>query len=176
MAKAGEEKETLNNPRAGRPDFPEEYGLRDPKIEVTLLSWDWVETQLTEARNYWLGTTRPDGRPHAAPVWGVWHAGAFYFGTGRSSRKALNLSDNPALVVHLESGDEVVILEGEAHLVAEPALLSDLDAVYYAKYQVHLTSGPNTGAQIYTLYGHTAFAWLERDFPSTATRWKISQD
>ncbi len=160
-------------PQAGRPDFPEEYGLDNPKIEVTLLSWDWVETRLTDARNYWLSTTRPDGRPHAAPVWGVWHAGAFYFGTGRSSRKALNLAVNPALNLHLESGDEVVILEGEAVRVADPALLHQLDSIYYAKYQVHLAGEGDAGALIYALHGQTAFAWLEQDFPSTATRWKF---
>ena len=160
-------------PRAGRPDFPEEYGLNDPKLEITLLSWDWVETRLTEARNYWLSTTRPDGRPHASPVWGIWHAGAFYFGTGRTARKAKNLADNAGLVVHLESGDEVVILEGKAVKVTDSVLLSQLDTVYFAKYHVHLAGEPDTGALIYTLHGHTAFAWLEQDFPRTATRWKF---
>ncbi|MEI6136703.1 MAG: pyridoxamine 5'-phosphate oxidase family protein [Chloroflexota bacterium] len=28
--------------------------------------------RLRTAMNYWIATTRPDGRPHAAPVWGVW--------------------------------------------------------------------------------------------------------
>jgi len=55
-----------------------------------------------------------DGLPHAVPVWGVWVDGALYFGTDRRSRKARNLATNQGAVVHLESGDDAVILEGFA--------------------------------------------------------------
>ena len=27
---------------------------------------------MSKAHNYWVSTTRPDGRPHVMPVWGVW--------------------------------------------------------------------------------------------------------
>lgn len=47
-------------------------------------------------------------------MWGVWLDGVLYFGTGAGSVKARNLAANPALVVHLESGDKAVIMEGEA--------------------------------------------------------------
>ncbi len=30
--------------------------------------------------NYWICTTRPDGRPHSIPVWGFWLDGGLYFG------------------------------------------------------------------------------------------------
>jgi general stress protein 26 len=68
------------------------------------------------------------GRPHATPVSGVWIEGGFYFGTGTGSRKARNLAKNQHLVVHLESGDEVVILEGVAEEVADPASLDGASA------------------------------------------------
>ncbi|UQT57067.1 pyridoxamine 5'-phosphate oxidase family protein [Streptomyces durmitorensis] len=37
-----------------------------------LLPWAWAAQRLTAARTYWIATTRPDGRPHTRPVWGVW--------------------------------------------------------------------------------------------------------
>ena len=93
----------------GRPYAPG-YGI--PSDPAGMLSWDRVEGHLTEARNYWVATVRPDGRPHVTPVWGLWVGEAFYFGAEPGSRKARNLVENPNVVVHLESGDDVVIVEG----------------------------------------------------------------
>ena len=56
-------------PRRRRPPF-EGYGLSES--EEGMLSWGWAVERLVAARNYWVSTTRPDGRPHAMPVWGVW--------------------------------------------------------------------------------------------------------
>ena len=52
------------------------------------------------------------------------------------TRRARNLAANPAVVVHLESGDDVVILEGEAREVGKPerALAERLSAAFTAKY------------------------------------------
>lgn len=57
------------------------------------------------------------------PVWGIWLGGAVYFGTDRRSRKAKNLAANPSLVIHLESGDDAVILEGAAEEVDDRGLI-----------------------------------------------------
>src|SRR5579864_8114798 len=97
--------------KVGLPDVPPLYGL---KARKEFLPFTHAEQRLATARNYWICTARPDGRPHSIPVWGFWMDGALYFGTARSSRKARNLAHNPALSVHLESGDDVVILEGSA--------------------------------------------------------------
>ena len=43
---------------------------------------------LTESREYWMVTVRPDRRPHAMIVWGLWFDGAFWFGTGSKTQKA----------------------------------------------------------------------------------------
>jgi hypothetical protein len=67
----------------------------------------------------WLGTTRPDDRPHVMPVWGVWIDDIVYFGTAPDSVKALNLASNPAAVVHLESGNDVVIVEGRTEVMVK---------------------------------------------------------
>ena len=99
----------MAEPQRMRPKM-QDYGIAEG--DQGLMTWDWVRDQMATSRNYWIGSTRPDGKPHAAPVWGVWVDDTLYFSTGRTSRKARNLAANPAVVVHLESGDETVILEG----------------------------------------------------------------
>src|SRR6266487_5702436 len=81
------------------------------------LPWTWATERLNRARNYWIATTRPDGKPHSRPVWGVWLNNSFYFSTG--SLAAQNLATRPIITVHLESGSEVVIIEGVAELVSD---------------------------------------------------------
>ena len=74
------------------------------------LSWEWATERLSLARNHWIATTRPAGQPHSRPVWGVWLDNTFHFSTG--SLAAQDLATQPAITVHLESGNEVAILEG----------------------------------------------------------------
>jgi nitroimidazol reductase NimA-like FMN-containing flavoprotein (pyridoxamine 5'-phosphate oxidase superfamily) len=78
-------------------------------VPDNLLSWPEVATRLTAARNYWLCTTTPSGTPHAAPVWGVVTGQTLYLYSERRTVKARNLADDPRVVVHLESGEDVVI-------------------------------------------------------------------
>ena len=92
-----------------RADAPWMFGSR---ADSTPLPWTWATERLTTAPNYWISTTRLDGRPHARPVWGVWLDGACYFSTG--SLAAAHLPQHPDITVHLESGSEVVIIEGRA--------------------------------------------------------------
>jgi len=138
------------------------------------LSFTHAENRLAKSRNYWICTTRSDGRPHSIPVWGFWLDGALYFGTARSSRKARNLTQNPAISVHLESGDDVVILEGLAREVSplEKATLKKLDAASRAKYKMPLMMTPES--VIYSVRPRIVLAWTERDFPNNATRWQFS--
>jgi len=91
----------------------------------------------------------------------------FFFSTAENSRKGRNLAANPQLVLHLESGDEAVILEGVVEAVPEGSEFDFLDKTYFAKYGVSLT----TQNPVYRLLVRKAFAWRERDFPTSATRW-----
>src|SRR5207253_5002058 len=109
---------TRIEPRRSRPRLPRDYGV--PDVEEGMVSWSWAVARLEKARNYWFSTTRPDGRPHAMPAWAVWLDGVLYFEGSPLTRRARNVTANPAIVVHLESGDEVVILEGEAHAAGRP--------------------------------------------------------
>ncbi len=156
----------------GRPQM-ERYGISES--EQGMLDWTWVEGQLSNARNYWISTVTPDGKPHAAPVWGLWHDGAFYFSTDSVSRKAKNLTANPALAMHLESGDDAVMLEGEAALVTDGDLLDELSRVYNAKYPGYVQDFRNQKeGVVYVLRARKALAWKESDFPNTATRWAFA--
>lgn len=153
-----------------RPNTPE-YGIHSE--DEGMLDWDWVDERVAASRNYWICTTRPDGRPHAAPVWGVWVDGTLYFGSGSSSQKARNLAANPNVVVHLESGDEVVILEGVAEVVTapDPALSERVSDAYEAKYGMRSDSIEG----YYAVRPGVAFAWREQDFPTSATRWRFNR-
>lgn len=157
----------------GRPDMPVGYGIA-PAEAGRLLPWEWVMERLSAARNFWICSTRPNGRPHVAPVWGVWLDSALYFGTDPQSTKAKNLAANPAVTAHLESGDEVVIIEGRAEAVSlSPELAARLDEIYLAKYQMKLSEA-GEGAAILVVRPKVLLAWLETDFPNTATRWQLA--
>ena len=132
-----------------------------------MLDWTWAEDRLTGSRNYWITTTGEDGAPAAAPVWGVWFEGAVYFGTNPKSLKARNLARDPRVVIHLESGDEVVILYGEMERDTLPP--DALDA-YDAKYSYR----PTVTEGWFVLRPRRAVAWVERDFPRTATRFDFA--
>lgn len=132
------------------------------------MAWSWATERLMRARNYWVTTTRPDGGPHAMPVWGLWFEDAFYFSSSPESRKARNLASNPSTVVHLESGDEVVIVEGVAQPVTDSALLQRLSEDYSRKYELEVSF--TGGRPLLAVEPTVVYAWQERDFPATATR------
>lgn len=154
-------------PRASRPRMSG-YGL--PRSRKGLLAWAWAERRLVRSHNYWLITVRPDGRPHAMPVWGIWVDGAFYFSTGRASRKARNLARNRRCIVCNEQADQAVIVEGHAREIRSPQLIARLARPYHAKYKWKLD--PAMGP-IYAIRPRVAFAMDEKGFPDAATRWRF---
>ncbi len=166
-------------PTASRPVMPESYGLASPE-EGEILPWAWAEERLTASRNYWVVTARPDGRPHAMPVWGVWFDGAFHFGTGANSRKGRNISADPRATVHLESGDEVVVLEGVmTEVTGDAEAIRRFEETFNPKYGFNPGSEEmdlvNMGAVVYRMAPRVAFGWTEANFPQNATRWVFEE-
>ncbi len=104
------------------------------------------------------------------PVWGAWMEAAFYFGTASDSRKARNLSKDPRAAVHLESGDEVVVLEGVMVEVTEMDDLRRMGDALSAKYGFQMDMA-EMGAAAYRMAPQVAFGWTEANFPQNATRW-----
>ena len=131
-----------------------------------MLAWSWAEEQLVASRNYWIVTVRPDGGPHSAPVWGLWVNGAVVFSTSPESRKGINLANDPRAVINLESGDDVVILEGEIETIALDDRLADL---YESKYDYR----PGGEGDWYALRPRVAYAWREQEFPRSVTRFSF---
>jgi hypothetical protein len=148
-------------PKPGRPHIPG-YGI--PKSVAGTLPWRHVVERMERARNYWIGTVGPDGAPHVVPTWGIWVGGALYFGGGQT-RWMRNLTANPKVSVHLESGDDVVILEGVVEWLTDPhhPFARRVDEASKAKY------GMPSGVPCWVLRPRVVFAWNE--FPKNATRW-----
>src|SRR5512139_2814089 len=119
-------------PKVSRVTFPPGY-VDHPTRQV---KWEYVEQRLTESKNYWLCSTRPDGRPHAIPRWAVYIDGKVYYDGSPETRHARNVAANPHVSLHLESGDQVIIAEGTSRPAGKPApeLAKRIAAAYRAKY------------------------------------------
>jgi PPOX class probable F420-dependent enzyme len=150
--------------------MPAGYGIESSGAGE--LAWEWVVERLAAARGYWVVTSRADGRPHAMPVWGLWLDDAVWFSTDRGSLKGRNLAARPEVVVHLESGDEVVVVEGSAERVDGAALPAAFVDDYETKYAERLdVSNPMFG--FYRVRPSRVLAWREADFPTSATRFTV---
>jgi len=99
------------------------------------------------------------------PVWGVWLEGAWYFSTATTSRKARNLAKNPHCVVCNDNAEEVVIVEGTAHLLAEEQIPRSAPVEYKAKYDRELQGS------VFKVQPRVVFAMPEGQFPASITRW-----
>jgi hypothetical protein len=131
-----------------------------------MLPWSWAVERLERSRNYWIATAREDGSPHAAPLWGLWLPDALRFSTSPESRKGRNLLRDPRVAVHLESGDEVVMLEGEVERAPIDDAIAD---AYEAKYGFRPDPSDASGLWL-RLRPRVAYAWREEDYPKSATR------
>jgi hypothetical protein len=118
-----------------RPTIPPGY-VDNPKSFVT---WEYVVQRLSESKNYWLASTRPNGRPHVVPRWGVFVDEKFYYDGSPNTRHARNIAENPYVSLHLEDGDQAIIAEGTSAPAGKPAreLAEKLSAAFCAKYKEH---------------------------------------
>jgi nitroimidazol reductase NimA-like FMN-containing flavoprotein (pyridoxamine 5'-phosphate oxidase superfamily) len=148
------------------------YGL--PRSRRGALPWRWAADRLRRSHNYWLITTRPDGAPHAMPVWGLWLDDRFYFSTGPQSRKSRNLAGNPRCVVCNELAAAAVVVEGTAAEVTDPQVVQRLAGPYRRKYRPW-TLDPDQG-QIYEVRPRVVFGLDEKTFPRSTMRWTFEPD
>src|SRR4051794_41785244 len=81
-------------PALDRPQMPKGYGV--PENDESLLPWEHARDQLTQALTYWIGSTRPDGRPHAMPIWGAVVDDTGYFEGSPETRRGGELPPHPA--------------------------------------------------------------------------------
>lgn len=159
---------STKEPYPKRPGFPDGYGFRSDTPHEPQ-AWQSVVEQIRNSRNYWICTSSQTRKPHAMPVWGVWVKGRLYFITKRASKKAKNLYANAQVVVHLESGDDLVVLEGKAKELEDSQKTKEVGNVYTEKYEGDEIF-PEIEA-VFELHTENVFTWLEKDFHKTATKW-----
>jgi hypothetical protein len=154
---------------------PEAPGYFEPAGEGQgLLDWSTAEQRLVAARNYWVSTASAAAIPHAMPVWGVWLEGRFLFSTGPRTRKARNLMSNSRAVIHLESGAQLVVVEGVARPVSDPKRIESFVSVYNPKYGWNFSAADLSSGELFEVRPRKAYAWLGdegADFSATGTRW-----
>lgn len=159
-------------PKTTRPNIPG-YGL--PKSKKGLLPWKWAEHRLKKSRQYWIATTRPDGRPHVMVVWALWMDGAIYFSTGVNTVKAKNLVSNPHCTICTENAAEAVIVEGAVETERNIETIRRFIPQYEKKYKWKLGEmGENLVAlkdPLFYLRPTVAFGLWEKKFATSATRW-----
>jgi hypothetical protein len=159
-------------PKTTRPHMPG-YGL--PKSKKGLLSWKWAEDRIRKSRQYWIATTRPDGRPHVMVVWALWLDGKLYFSTGSKSRKTRNLAANPKCTMCTDNAAEAVVLEGMIKSERDTDKIREFLRLYEKKYRFDM-SGMADGMltlkePVFYLRPKVAFGLWEKKFSTTATRW-----
>ena len=149
------------------------YRLRGPDDGLGLLPWEWAEERLVRSQHYWLATTRPDGRPHVMPVWGIWDRRSLWFSTGVWSRKARNLYAEARCTITTEDAANPVVVDGVAELMRAPAVIERFVALLNAKYDTAFEADftdPVTLATV-RVKPRTVFGTSREDFTGSATRW-----
>lgn len=161
-------------PRADRPHLPG-YGVVPADEGEGLLPFSWAEERLAAARNYWVATVRPDGRPHLMAVWGIWLDQCFWFSTSSTSVRFRNLASEPRCVVAPEGADEEVVIEGRAERVTDEALLGRFVAAVLDKYAFDMSTMED--APIFVVRPDKIFGIIEAEerFGATATRWTFTR-
>ena len=138
------------------------------------LEWAWVEEQLSGSDTYWVTPTATPW-PHPRPVWGIWAGERLCLSLGSPVIRAA-LAADPRCTIHLPSGTDVVIVEGEA---AAPVSASELIAAYDAKYDWEYALddyGPFTAIAPLTVSAWRAVGPAGRDGFGQSGRWSFEPE
>jgi nitroimidazol reductase NimA-like FMN-containing flavoprotein (pyridoxamine 5'-phosphate oxidase superfamily) len=161
------------HPHASRPQIPADYGV--PHNTKGLLPWSHVTERMAQAMHYWICTVDPNGRPHATPVDGLWLDDQLYFGGSPQTRRNRNLAANPAVCVHLESGTDVVMLQGEADLhTPDRAFAIRLAEASAKKYGYAPKPEDYEAGGVHVFHPRVVFAWTQQ--LADATRWQLREE
>jgi hypothetical protein len=164
-------------PKVSRPHWPDAL-QKSADDTAGLKPWSWALERLEKSHNYWIATSRPDGRPHLMLVWGIWWQDAFWFSTGPRTRKAKNIAADPQCVIGTEEADEAVILEGVAQEIKDRSVWKQVAQIYNAKYggDVEPLLMASHGS-IFRLQPKIAFGQDEHaeNFAESATRWHFQE-
>jgi PPOX class probable F420-dependent enzyme len=126
----------------------------DPANEVHARALSRLESETIA----WFTSIRPDGMPHAVPVWFLWRDEEVLIMSEPATAKVRNLRGNDRALVHLESGEDgeqLTVLQGIATIDADPssAWLESIGEEYGRKYAAGLAGlelTPRTMADRYS--------------------------
>ena len=138
----------------------------------------------SENLTWFLGTVRPDGRPHATGVGAQYIDGDVYLTSGPKTQKSRNLAENPACTISVGLKGIDLVLEGAAERVTDKETLERVVArfreggwpaevagdAYTAPF-----SAPSAGPppwHLCRLVLHTVFG-VAGEAPHGATRWRF---
>ena len=111
-----------------------------PVLDLTNPDDAHVDQRLRENVVLWLGSVRPDGRPHMVLVWFLWDGANVLIFSQPNNQKLRNIRHEPRVILALDGtndGDDVITIEGIAELRNEPEITAELPA-YAAKYEQHI--------------------------------------
>jgi len=168
-----EPRKTKNLDRYGNPPLPwsRPRGILDRIEPSEMITW-------------FLGTVRPDGRPHAAGVGALWHDGSLYFTSGPGTRKSKDLAANPAATVSVQLDGIDLVFDGRATRVTEAKTLETVADRYRAGgWPVEVEgdaftapfSAPSAGPPPWSLYRleFDKVVGVATAEPNGATRWRF---
>jgi hypothetical protein len=138
------------------------------------VEWTWVDEQLRTAGTYWVVPVAEAGRPpHPRPVWGTWADRRLALSVGSPVVGRL-LPPEALVTVHLDSGTEVVIVEGAvAGTTDDPTLVAAYDAKYDWSYDV-AEYGPFTLVTPTDILAWRTGGWAGRDSFQQTGRWTFA--
>src|SRR3954453_14102236 len=94
--------------------------------DLPVLEWSDIAARLAEGfpqapgtegpnrHTCWMTTINADGSPHVTAVGALWHEGAFWFETGKRTRKGKNLVRDSRCAVSLSTDAFDLVVEGDA--------------------------------------------------------------
>jgi hypothetical protein len=133
------------------------------------LPWSWVEGELETAPTYWV-VVATTGYPAARPVWGVWQHAVLHLSIGSPTIQRV-LDAESRVTVHLESGTDVVIVEGTATTgPTTREIVRSYDAKYDWSYDTEVY-GDLVRVEPAVVKAWRAAGWAGRDSFTHVGRW-----
>ena len=140
------------------------------------LLWKEVAERFGTERICWIHTTSASGEPNATPIWCVQLLEVLYFYTHSGTVKARNVERNPRVAVHLESGTDVLIVQGRLIYIGHPSQHPDVIELFDKKYdrpdeRPFLPLADPVFDVLYCLEPNRAVSWTLPDSDASARRW-----
>lgn len=106
---------------------------------VLRLTEEELNELLTTERSLRIGTVGPDGGPHVAPMWFVWHGGAIWLNSLIRSRRTKDLASGSPVALCVDAGTDYfelrgAVLYGTPQEITEHPKLTEVRQLFGRKY------------------------------------------